>query len=413
MLLSVIWGCVTMAAVQDPRALATRSRILSGAQPLARVLGVPAVLASPLASNFLAFYVGVGFDARVVAALVMGLAGLLGFLTLGLRALGDYRSRAPLLLGSSFFVFYMVLGSMLGGLGKSPYAFTPTGILYNVVVITSLIVAEELVRTSVIWRLKGRPFAGITLAALLIMLAYLTPVRMQQALDPASTTSFVVWAVSLLSVHMLAGLVVYHSGLAGGIAFRAPIAVLGVITPVLPNITGGLAILTYILTAIAVSVLIVYSIGNSGNGNSLRSSGGFSLGDKVSILSALALVLLIWMSHGFLGFYAFVVVSYSMAPEIVRGDIVIVKEASIGEVSVGDVVLYIGSEGPVVHRVVEKSTDSEGRPVLITKGDANEDIDPYPVTDEMLVGRMVAVIPELGNITIWLRAMLSTMLGAA
>ena len=88
----------------------------------------------------------------------------------------------------------------------------------------------------------------------------------------------------------------------------------------------------------------------------------------------------------------------SMLPTLEGGDLVVIQNMPIGDVHVGDIIVYNGlcstSGLSVVHRVVQ-STGSG----LITKGDNNpasdqaSDIAMAPITQQCLEGKVVFVIP--------------------
>ena len=91
---------------------------------------------------------------------------------------------------------------------------------------------------------------------------------------------------------------------------------------------------------------------------------------------------------------------HSMLPTLEGGDLVVIQNVPIGEVHVGDIVVY-GSPcsaygESVVHRVVNITGAG-----LITKGDNNQYTDQYPqaqiavspITQQCLEGKVVFVIP--------------------
>jgi hypothetical protein len=85
-----------------------------------------------------------------------------------------------------------------------------------------------------------------------------------------------------------------------------------------------------------------------------------------------------------------------------KGDLVVVRGVSSpSEIRVGDVVVYQRSPGvmPVVHRVWSLLENGE---VLMVKGDANSLPDP-PISFQMVRGKVVAVLPNLGwlSLSVW------------
>lgn len=98
------------------------------------------------------------------------------------------------------------------------------------------------------------------------------------------------------------------------------------------------------------------------------------------------------------------IASESMQPVLNRGDIVFIKGIEGKEdINIGDVVVYKSENGFIIHRVIEKGTDT-----AIVKGDANEEPDP-PVEYSQIVGKAIAFngdpirIPYLGNLSLMLK----------
>ncbi len=93
-----------------------------------------------------------------------------------------------------------------------------------------------------------------------------------------------------------------------------------------------------------------------------------------------------------------VVTSDSMAPALEPYDIVVVHRTSIGQVKVGDIIVFdafLDGVSRVVHRVVD-IFDDNGRIGISTKGDNVESPDPWIVHEEDIVGKMVSSTPRVG-----------------
>ena len=91
---------------------------------------------------------------------------------------------------------------------------------------------------------------------------------------------------------------------------------------------------------------------------------------------------------------------HSMLPTLEGGDLVVLQSVPIGDIHVGDIIVYgapcsAGGES-VVHRVINITSTG-----LITKGDNNQHPDQYlqaeiavsPITQQCLEGKVVFVIP--------------------
>lgn len=98
-----------------------------------------------------------------------------------------------------------------------------------------------------------------------------------------------------------------------------------------------------------------------------------------------------------LGMERYVVRTDDMAPAISRGAVVLERPVPVGDLRVGDVITYVppaasGVEGNVTHRIVSAHGSH-----LLTQGDANPQIDPWPVpTTGPTVSRVVWSVPKVG-----------------
>lgn len=116
-----------------------------------------------------------------------------------------------------------------------------------------------------------------------------------------------------------------------------------------------------------------------------------------------------------------VVVSGSMEPVFYRGDVVIIEKTNFlglqefnpNNLKVGDIIIYQATwfPEPVIHRIIAKSTNPNGKTYYITKGDNNAAPDPVAVYPEQVLSKVVSlsnnplVIPKIGYLTIWIRGL--------
>jgi signal peptidase len=97
----------------------------------------------------------------------------------------------------------------------------------------------------------------------------------------------------------------------------------------------------------------------------------------------------------FIGGHFSVIMSGSMEPAIPVGSIVIIKKVNPEDVKVGDIIAFKGSESTILHRVIDKVVEG-GSFYFRTKGDANEDPDPWIVKPEDICGALMLRIPYYG-----------------
>lgn len=91
-----------------------------------------------------------------------------------------------------------------------------------------------------------------------------------------------------------------------------------------------------------------------------------------------------------------VVISGSMEPNISVNDLVIAHRQDSYEEK--DIIVFKKADAAVVHRIIEKNQDE-----YITKGDNNNTPDQKPVKPEMVVGKVVATVPQVGLVIEYLR----------
>ncbi|MFU1780760.1 signal peptidase I [Haloarcula japonica] len=98
---------------------------------------------------------------------------------------------------------------------------------------------------------------------------------------------------------------------------------------------------------------------------------------------------------------SYVVLSSSMSPAIEAGSVVFVNSVPPADISEGDVITYDRSPGGttsrVTHRVVNVIAE-DGQRQFRTKGDANEDPDPEPVSSAAVVGVVTFSVPYIGHV---------------
>ena len=98
------------------------------------------------------------------------------------------------------------------------------------------------------------------------------------------------------------------------------------------------------------------------------------------------------------GHHMYIVLSGSMSPAFDTGSVIFVEPMEPEDIREGDIITYRGlgdSSLLTTHRVV--GIEGSGQDLeFITKGDANDVNDPYPVPGENLVGKVAMFVPYLG-----------------
>lgn len=97
------------------------------------------------------------------------------------------------------------------------------------------------------------------------------------------------------------------------------------------------------------------------------------------------------------GYKFYIVLTGSMTPTIYPGDLIIVKEVPTSEIKQGDIITFGSSMSSNIttHRV--KDIEKGDKIKFITKGDANEVVDPNPVESKLVVGKVINHIDKIGT----------------
>ncbi len=94
------------------------------------------------------------------------------------------------------------------------------------------------------------------------------------------------------------------------------------------------------------------------------------------------------------------VVTGSMEPTINIGDVVIIKE--IDNYTVGDIISYKENNSVITHRIVQIEKDENDINIYTTKGDNNNVEDDIKLKEELIEGKVIKIIPKVGNIIMFL-----------
>lgn len=123
-----------------------------------------------------------------------------------------------------------------------------------------------------------------------------------------------------------------------------------------------------------------------------------------TLLMIVAVIAVLFFAIGprFLGYQTATMLTGSMAPGIMPGDVVVTTLQPVSEIEVGDVISYhipVEDHRVETHRVTEVVRGADGTTAVRTQGDANDAVDPWLATLEgENVYQAAAVIPEVGNV---------------
>ena len=217
--------------------------------------------------------------------------------------------------------------------------------------------------------------------------------------------------IPLVAMGLFASYLAYLGGATAAIGYMGTLQVFQWFSPVLPNTPWALTALIGTLAPTIGFLIIQNTIqetyGIFGKARRIRKK-------KDPALSwtgvAIACVIIVFFSSGFLGVQPTIIYSGSMQSAIDVGDIVFISEVPIDTIKEGDIIQYRSENTtiPIIHRVIN-IYDNEGMNVFITKGDANENPDREPVIPQQIQGKVIFTIPKLGWIPISIKNFISNI----
>lgn len=99
------------------------------------------------------------------------------------------------------------------------------------------------------------------------------------------------------------------------------------------------------------------------------------------------------------GITPLIVMSGSMEPAIMPGDVVVIKEQDSNEYKLGDVVTYLEGQITYTHRII---AEEDG--LFVLKGDNNNVTDDN-ISPTQLIGKVFLTIPKIGYAILYLKTL--------
>ena len=137
---------------------------------------------------------------------------------------------------------------------------------------------------------------------------------------------------------------------------------------------------------------------------------------KISIITILSIIVLINLYIIFqtkkspdkvpsiFGYKPLIVLSGSMEPTIMTGDLVFVKNYNINEINENDIIAFKVSENTIVtHRIVKKIETESNDICFETKGDANNTSDKDYVCSGIIEGKYEFKLSKLGTVLVFIQ----------
>ncbi len=308
--------------------------------------------------------------------------------------------------GIIFIALKFVPGVFMKKLGASPYDTSISGILVNALTIIPAITAKEMIRyysfASACKTLKHKR----TAIFLITIIMCLVEINFGNLLSIKEFKELFIYSTQILlpiaAKNILMSVFVFHGGVLPGVVYIGIIQIFEKCFPVLPE-------LSWLLDgAIGIAFPIVYAMFISDHVfATVRKRSEDKKSDVMYLISLLAATAFAWFCVGVFPVYPSVILTGSMEPLIMPGDVVLVHKISnedeIYELSKGDIINFKRGNIIITHRIKEVLKDEAGNLSFETKGDNNNAIDEEKVQPNDIKGIVIKVVPKIGLPTLILK----------
>ena len=263
-----------------------------------------------------------------------------------------------------------------------------------------LIIFKEILRYMMLKKSEGSRLSVLTTTILFILLditIFAGPQHFQSFYDV-----FVFLATILLpyiSKNVICSYISIHDGYKPTILFYLVMELYTYFIPIIPNPNHYIYSLIHLLTPFLLLYRLYVLYKKDRDEKIERAKQSKEIYGLIPCIFIIGL--LVYFTSGYFRYHAIVIGSGSMVPKLYKGDVVLV-ENDIDKLEVGQVIAVNYENTIIVHRIAKK-IKVEGQTYIYTKGDANNDIDGYKVTKEMIYGVVNIRIPYIGYLPVWLR----------
>jgi signal peptidase len=304
------------------------------------------------------------------------------------------------LICGGFYIVAMFAGGLFDGLGKSPYSFTPKGIMTNFFFVSTLLIWTEFSRAYLInyWA-KKRVFLTLGFVSLLFTFTGLSLHKLITLKFGLELIQYIgEQALPVYAENLMISYLAYLGGPVPALLYHGVLECFHWFSPVLPNL--GWMTKTLLGTVIPIVSLILVQQLYLSEARELKKEKENPVG---MILTGVTGVLIIWFAVGLFPIYPSVIITGSMEPLIKPGDIVLLKKTDGEKVNINEIIEYRDEKINITHRVIDIKNSEKGKKYQ-TMGDANGIPDAELVSPEQVRGKVIGVVPKIGYLTLLLRS---------
>ncbi len=301
-----------------------------------------------------------------------------------------------------YFILYYLLGLIISFTKPVNY-YTFNGIFKVIIPLISTIIIKEFLRYMLLRKSEGSKLLLIVTVLLFITMDVIDSLALYNF--NTNYNIFLYLALCVLpsiSKNILCSYISYNFGYKPTIIYLLIMELYPYLLPIIPNPSEYI----YSIINFIVPFILLYKMYNfikkGQDEHIIREYHKNKVGSL--ILPSIIVIILVYFTSGYFHYHAIVIASGSMTPNIHKGDVVVIEkiDGKYSELKLNQVLAYRYKDIIVVHRLV-KIICVDGEYYFFTKGDANETVDNYKITEDMVIGTVNVKIPYIGCPTVWLK----------
>ncbi len=297
-----------------------------------------------------------------------------------------------------YFIIIYGVGIVVGFLSNT-YSLRLTGILENMIPLVTIILFTELFRYIYIRANKDKKLFIILITILLSMLEVCMLIRYDSFGNLEQIFKFTtITILPIIMKNILCTYLCYYNDYKGNLIYRLLIDTYIYFVPILPDFNDYVTSITSLLLPFLTFIGSIKIVEESRKVIKFTPKKMFK---SKEIIIIIVLLLIACMVFGIGPIKIMGIKTPSMEPAIKIGDAVVIDKTYDKEkLKKGDVIAYKDKNGIIViHRIDEINKDKTIR----TKGDSNNTFDPFYVSKEQVIGKVILTIPYIAYPSIYLR----------
>ena len=301
----------------------------------------------------------------------------------------------------AYIIIYLISGLFIT-FGKNPYSRTLIGIITNLWIFATVIIAKEYIRCRLISNVYEKD--KIKVAVYISIVYVILEMGLRRIVTATITPLFIMETSAQIILPLIMKNLLYSYTAINSNYLPAMVYELGTnlylwLSPILPNAPW---IMTAIIDSVIPLILFLYIRYEKNKKDIFRTKEKLMNSDPRNIIPlTIGIVLAIWFAIGIFPIKPIAIATGSMEPELYVGDVAVIKKCEANDVEEGDIIEYQMEGYTVIHRIKNK-TQKNGQFTFITKGDNNNTEDSEPVSEEQLIGKVIFKVRFLGFPAIWL-----------